>query len=332
MPSSFPHLDCHTHVGVEMGSYLQGNYPYAQMLPELLAQGETSGISHFVVFPMVTNLSLSLAGLRDGRIEEGADSLETVPYAWENRRLLDEVYRLFPGKSAGRVFPFVMGDPLRNTAAQVVALRELRSEQPEYRFYGLKFQTTILQAPIKSLLTEGRVFLDLAAEWDLPLLIHSSVLPSDIWAQASDILDIAEAFPQLHFCVAHSCRFDRVFLDRLASLPNAWFDCSAHRIHCQLAVADRPQVAPKERRFPSDYTRPEIVLRDLAEAYPTKLLWGSDAPYQSFADKTSGLSLFSSYKEEAACLHALPEVLRRRVAWENAINCFRLPESGEVSV
>jgi predicted TIM-barrel fold metal-dependent hydrolase len=320
-----PHLDCHCHVGVEMLSYLQGNYPYAQMLPALLAEGAASNISHFVVFPMVTNLSLDPGALREGRIETGGGALESVPYAWENRRLLDEVYRLFPSESANRVFPFVMGDPLRRTAEQGAALLRLREETPGHRFYGLKFQTTMLQAPIKSLLTEGRVFLDLAAEWDLPLLIHSSVHPADPWAQASDILDIVEAFPRLRFCVAHSCRFDRVCLDRLAALPNAWFDCSAHRIHCRLAAENRPQVAPPDRRFPSDYTRPDVVLRDLAEAYPDKLLWGSDAPYQSFADRASGLSLFSTYAEEAACLHALPDALRRRAAWENARACFGLP-------
>ncbi len=325
--SSSPRLDCHCHVGVEMLSYLQGNYPYAQMLPTLLAEGNAAGISRFVVFPMVTNLSLDLTALREGRIETGGGALESVPYQWENRRLLDEVYRLFPEESAQRVFPFVMADPLRSTGAQANALRRLLEETPGHRFYGLKFQTTMLQAPIKSLLKEGSVFLQLAAEWDLPLLIHSSVHPADPWAQASDILDIAETFPHLRFCVAHSCRFDRICLDRLASLPNAWFDCSAHRIHCKLAVANRPQVAPLDRRFPSDYTRPEVVLRDLAEAYPNKLLWGSDAPYQSFADRGSGLALFSSYAEEAACLDDLPELLHRLVAWENAHQCFGLPDT-----
>lgn len=314
-----------------MLSYLQGNYPYAQMLPTLLSEGAASDISHFVVFPMVTNLSLDLTALRDGRIETSPSTLETVPYAWENRRLLHEVYSLFPTESAARVFPFMMADPLRNTAAQAEALRKLRKETPDFHFYGLKFQTTMLQAPIKSLLDQGRVFLDLAAEWDLPLLIHSSVHPADPWAQASDILDIAQAFPHLRFCVAHSCRFDRFCLDRLASLPNAWFDCSAHRIHCRLAVENRLPVAPPERRFPSDYTRPHVVLRDLADAYPSKLLWGSDAPYQSFADHKSGLALFSTYAEEAACLHALPDSLRRRAAWENARACFGLPQSPEAA-
>lgn len=316
-------IDCHNHIGAEMLSYLRGDYPYAQMLPQLVGEGEAAGVSRWVVFPMVTNLALGLDALRRGEVTtDGA--LEAVPYAWENRRLLDEVYRLFP-QYAQRVYPLVMADPLRSPGAQAESLRQVREEQPEQRFYGIKFQTTMLQAPIKSLLVEGRVLLELAEEWRLPLLIHSSVHPKDVWAQASDILDIAEAFPRVRFCVAHSCRFDRPCLDRLAALPNAWFDCSAHRIHCQLAEKDSPVVAPRERRFVSDYARPEVVLRDLAEAYPGKLLWGSDSPYQSFADKRSGLALFSTYAEETACLTALPEPLQREVAWDNTRRWLGLP-------
>ena len=128
----------------------------------------------------------------------------------------------------------------------------------------------------------------------------------------------------MRFCVAHSCRFDRVQLDRLARLPNAWFDCSAHIIHCHLACRDAPPVAPSERRFATDYTRPERVLRDLAEAYPGKLLWGSDSPYYSFAAR-GGTALFSSYGDEGACLHALPPPLLREVAFTNTQACFGLP-------
>ncbi|HVK07084.1 MAG TPA: amidohydrolase family protein [Armatimonadaceae bacterium] len=320
-------VDCHNHVGVELGFYLRGNYPYAQTLPQLLAEGDTAGISHFLVFPMVTHLGLSLEGMRAGEVRtEGA--LEAVPYAWENRRLLEEVYRLFPGDAAGRVFPLAMADPLRATDAQAAALRTLWDEFAPLGdggrpFYGLKFQTTMLRAPIRALLDQGRVLLDFARERDLPLLVHSSVYPEDPWAQASDILDVAERVPDLRFCVAHSCRFDRECLERVAALPNAWFDCSAHIIHCRLACADSPHVAPPARRFDSDYARPEAVLRDLAAAYPGKLLWGSDSPYHSYVD--ADLRLWATYRDEADCLLALPAGLLDRVARDNAARCFRLP-------
>ncbi|HLV80265.1 MAG TPA: amidohydrolase family protein [Chthonomonadaceae bacterium] len=311
-------IDCHNHIGVELINYLNGDFPYAQMLPALVAEGRAHGITDWIVFPMVSNLTLNLAALRAMRIESGG--LEQVPYAFENRRLLCELHDLFPHLRP-HVYPFAMVDPMREPLAQANALRELRAE---HLFYGLKMQTTMLQSDIRALLQDGRIFLDLAREWDIPMLIHTSVYERDRWAQAADILDIVEATPEVRFCLAHSCRFDRVHLDRLAALPNAWFDCSAHRIHCCLAMQDSPHVAGAPRRFDSDYSRPERVLRDLALAYPNKLLWGSDSPYYSFASHDSGLSLFSSYAEEVVCLDALPTTVQSRIACENTLRCFGL--------
>ncbi|HVF10319.1 MAG TPA: amidohydrolase family protein [Abditibacteriaceae bacterium] len=314
-------IDCHNHIGIELLMYLRGEFPYGQQLINLVSEGQVLGVTRWIVFPMVTNLALNISDLRAAKIST-AGALERVPYAFENRRMLQEIYELFPEEGQS-IIPFAMFDPLREPAAQVAELRRLRGE---YSFCGLKTQSTILQAPIKNLFGAGRVILELAAEWDLPLLIHSSVLPADIWAQASDILDIAEATPGVRFCVAHSLRFDGEQLERLAALPNAWFDCSAHRIHCQLAVANSPSVAPPERRFPSDYRQPQRVLHDLAQAYPDKLMWGSDSPYYSFIASVEGVpySLLSTYAEEVACLQALPPELRRRVAQRNTLEFLQL--------
>ena len=326
-----PVIDCHNHLGVELAFYLRGFYPYAQTLPHLLAEGDMAGVSHFLVFPMVTHFALSLAGMQAGEVRtEGA--LETVPYALENRRLLGEVYHLFSGQ-APRFFPLAMADPLRTVDRQAKALRLLwddfaetartTSGQSRPPYVGLKFQTTMLRSPIRALLHEGQALLEIARERGLPLLIHSSVHPDDVWAQAHGICDIAEALPDIRLCVAHSCRFDRECLDRIAALPNAWFDCSAHIIHCRLACSDAPQIAPRSRRFDSDYAHPSRVLHDLAEAYPEKLIWGSDSPYHSYVD--ANLTLWATYQEEAACLHDLPEPLSCRIAAINPVRCFRLP-------
>jgi predicted TIM-barrel fold metal-dependent hydrolase len=309
-------IDCHAHVGIELGQYLTGAFPYAQHLSDLVQDGRTQGIDRFIVFPMVTHLGMNIAALRDAQVKsEGA--LETVPYAWENRRLMHEIHKLFPDEGRA-VLPFAMFDPARAVSEQIKALCELRCD---YRIYGLKTQTTMLQSPVTSLREEGIAFVELAQEWNVPLLIHSSVLPSDIWAQAHDILDIAEQWPHVRFCLAHSCRFDRTCLERLAALPNCWFDCSAHGIHCELAVQNHPAVAPVERRFKSDYTKPAQVLCDLAEAFPDKLLWGSDAPYYSFVASIEGqpVSLRSSYEAEASYFHALPQKAQQRVGHDNTL-------------
>lgn len=314
-------IDCHNHVGVDLLFYLQGEFPYAQHLSAMISEGSALGVDRWIVFPMVSNLSLNFAKMRKAKIEFPG-GYERVPYAWENRRMLQEINELFP-ELGKKTLPFVMFDPMRATKAQAKELRKLRGQ---YKFYGLKTQTTILQADIKSLLKEGRCFLDLAEEWDVPVLIHSSVNPSDKWAQAKDILMIAEANPQVRFCLAHSCRFDKECLDRVNELPNTWFDNSAHCIHCDCVAQNLGVVAPKERRFKSDYSKPAQVIADLAEAYPTKFMWGSDSPFYSYVGRLDGgvLALTSSYEKEVKALRAQKPSVLKNIAEKNILQFLKL--------
>lgn len=305
-------IDCHNHIGADLGLYMRGEFPYAQHGEVLAREGKALGVNRWMVFPMVAHLALNAEALRQGRLTiEGG--WEKVPYAWENRRLMQEIHEFFPRYGAD-MLPLAMFDPSRVTDAQAEALRELRRE---FRFYALKTQPTMLESPVTALRDQGRVFIDLAREWDIPLLIHSSVLPSDEWAQARDIIDIAAENPDVRFCAAHSCRFDREQLGRIAALSNCWFDCSAHGIHCELALQNSPVVAPPKRRFESDYTRPDVVLRDMVEAYPGKLMWGSDSPFYSFI--ASGIQLVSSYEREVEYLMALPDSLREEAGTTNTL-------------
>src|SRR5579883_2103430 len=113
-------IDCHNHVGAELLLYLRGEYPYAQMLTQMIEGGRAAGVTHWIVFPMVSNLSQNLTALRAGHIQMGG--IEAVPYAWENRRLLHEIHALFP-ETAEFAFPLAMFDPLREPDRQAEALR-----------------------------------------------------------------------------------------------------------------------------------------------------------------------------------------------------------------
>ena len=316
-------IDCHNHLGVDLFFYLNGFFPYAQDLPTMVIEGRHSGIDRWVVFPMVSNLWFDVAGMRGGRFERGK-GIEAVPYAFENERMLREIYELHPDM-APLTLPFVIVDPMREQAAQVKGLRALHLKFP---FHGLKIQATVIQADAGALLTTGRCLLELAAELDIPMLIHSSVAPDDPWSEAGLLLRIAEATPGVRFCLAHSCRFDRAYLDRVAELPNTWFDCSAHRIHCESVIRGFPNVAVAARRFAADYRDPTAVLRSLAEAYPNKLIWGSDSPFQSYVAVHHGalMSLRSTYKEEAACLHAMPQTTQNAIAHDNLLRLLRLKD------
>ena len=316
-------IDCHNHIGADMLFYLHGDFPYAQQLVDMTLQGGALGVTHWIVFPFVSYAAMDVSKFRSGGIGFG-NGLESVPYAFENRRLLEECHLLFP-EEGRKTLPFVMVDPMRNTEAQAAELLKLRAE---HRFHGIKIQSTIIQADIKRLNHEGRVFLDLAREWDVPFLIHSSVAKDDLWAQAHDIIDIAEANPDIRFCAAHSCRYDKECLDRINALPNMWFDCSAHCIHCECAVDNRPNIAPKALRFDTDYTDPARVIADLAAAYPHKFMWGSDSPFYSYAAALGSevLKLISTYEREVTALKASPQDVVKRIAATNTLNYLKLPD------
>lgn len=310
----FSKIDCHTHIGMDPVFYVEGSFPYAQQYRSLVEEARNYGIDQLVTFPFVNYFGFEGLKVDPPRIE-GVDF--SVPYAFENQRMLMEIFELNADLSSVAI-PFVILDPARHQRAQADSLRELRKRFP---IRGFKMQPTIIRAPIRELLSTGRCLIDLAAEWDLPVLIHSSISPLDLWSQAADILDVAEEWPMVRFCLAHSCRFDQPSLERLGGLSNTWFDCSAHCIHCDSVLDGLTNVAVPERRVQADYTRPDAVLKVLAEMLPDRLMWGSDAPFYSYAAKhdENPLRLLSSYAREVAALDLLTDRQKTAVLHDNTI-------------
>lgn len=317
-------IDIHNHIGVEAAHYRKGDLPYAQTLEDLELKAAASGVTHCFVFPFVSYPTAASA--EDLQPPTPLPDVH-IPYALANRNLLTEI-RLLEGATKTQFSPIAILDPAREVAAQVGHLAQLHAERP---FRALKIQGTIIQSKVTALLEEGRAFLDFARERDLPFLIHSSVYPQDTWSQSHDILKVVEAAPDLRFILAHSCRFQKSALDRVAELSNAWFDCSAHRIHCQLAALESPAVAAPDDRFATDYTRPEVVLRDLAEAYPEKLIWGTDSPFYSWVGEIDGRleKLLSSYAEEWDCVAQLPADRREAITHRNPIQWLNYDPSND---
>ena len=312
-------IDNHVHIGVEPLFYLKGWFPYCLDFERLLGEAKDSGVDSWVVFPFVSYMALDQAALRQARIEISHEG-DSIPYRFENNRLLNELRRM-KAPLRERFRPFLIADPGRHASAQV---RDREDLAKTHRVHGIKIQATVIQSPITSLLAKARCMLDFAEERNLPFLIHSSISPSDAWSQCADILRVAEARPNIRFVLAHSCRFHDESLRRVAALPNTWFDCSAHVIHCQSVIQGLANVAVKKELFPSDYSSPETVLADLASAFPDKLIWGSDAPFYSYED--DNLQLVSSYNREVEVLNSLDPAVRDAVAHRNTLAWLGQPK------
>jgi predicted TIM-barrel fold metal-dependent hydrolase len=315
-------INVHAHVGMDPVLYVKGEYPYGMTAEDMVFRMDAQDIDATAVFPMVYTSYFRINAFRNGRYVRDPNGASAFPYQAENLSLLKEVYEAFP-EFAGRLLPFAFFDPARRPAEQAASLRELAAEYP---LMGLKTATSYLQSPITSLLGRGSCLLDLAAELDLPVTIHTAVLPGDPWGNVFEILKVVRARPDVRFALAHTCRFDRRALEAVDSLPNGYVDVSAFVIHCLLARENHPAVAAEAHRHPADYARPADALRTFAEAFPRTLLWGTDTPMYtykaSFFDERGRkvtMDLACGPWDEVRTLRALPDELIDRIARRNVL-------------
>lgn len=285
--------DVHNHVGLDTGFYLRGWWPYASTAQDMIQHLDTAGIDRAVVFPFGLPSAFCPVTYADRRAVELQSG--RVPFDRENPLLAQEIERLDPD---GRLLMLAMFDPTRRVAEQVKNLEKIAG-----KFAGLKVQGTILESPIRGLLAEGRPLMDYAEAHDMPVLIHTSISPKDLWSQTRDCLDVAAAFPKARFNLAHSMRFHEKSLRDAVTLPNVWVDCSAHLAHCDLAVKNMSAVAIPSERVDADYSKPSQVLEVIHQILGSKYIWGSDNPFMSWCDDS--LKLIYSYPREVKVLEGI---------------------------
>jgi hypothetical protein len=294
--------DVHTHIGVDQAFVLRGWWPYAATAQDLLQLMDAGGIDRAVCFPFCLPSAFDAVAFADRRAVELLPG--RVPFDRENFLLAQELQRIDTQKRL-RVLAII--DPSRRVAEQVKNLEPLRG-----RIAGLKVQGTVIESPIAALLGAGRPLMEFAEAHRMPVLVHTSINPSDTWSQARDCIAVAAAFPKARFNLAHSLRFHAPSLREAAQLPNVWIDCSAHLAHCDLARDNFPAVAVPAERVDADYTRPAQVLEAIHAMLGGKYMWGSDNPFMSWCD--DGIRIVHSYREEADVLHALPAAVKHSMA------------------
>ena len=315
-------IDAHTHVGMDPVMYSRGDFPYGMSGEDMVMRMDTQGIDVAVCFPLLYTTYFRFNAFRQGRFVRDPSGLSRFPYEAENRNLCREIYDAFAGL-AGRLLPMAFFDPARRAGEQVAGLRDLLARYP---LFGLKTATSYLQSHITELLGKGAPLLDLAAEHNFPLVIHTSVTPGDPWANVFEILKVVEARPDVRFNLAHTCRFDRRALDRAAELPNCFVDVSAFHIHCLLARQNETAVAARPDRFPADYRRHAAALQKIAETYPETILWGTDCPAHQwksrFFDEKGNeqiLDLPCGPMTEITEFRKLRAAMRKRVGYTNTL-------------
>ncbi len=320
-------IDAHSHVGVSLKAYAAGEYPYAQSLEGLYYRQLAAGVDQNVVFPYSPDLAYDLSALLQGELARAQVPWTAAPYAAENQLLLREVYEYCRELSA-RFLPFVCVDPGREVDAQLQVLGDLCER---YTVYGIKIVPVAVQVCVLELLTRGAAFLSFARERGLPFLIHTTGDPAEAYSQPRDVLAVAEANPDLRFCLAHCAVFARHHLERIHAMENTWFDTSALKIQVQMVYEESPLVPPPSERFDTDYSDHTRVMRDLARAYPESIIWGTDSPAYSFICRRkqaegsfAEFRLKGTYLQEKAALDALPRQLRARAGGGNAVEWLGL--------
>ena len=316
-------IDAHSHAGVAQGSYARAEYPYAQTIEGLFYRQRQGEVDVNIVFPFTADLYFDLNKLVGGRHAKARFPVSPVPFQVENTLLLREVFDYCP-ELARRFLPFISVDPVRETRAQLRVIEKLVKRYP---VYGIKINPVICQAPVTALLKEGRCFLSLAKERDLPILMHTSSLPADIYSYAGNAFKVIEANPGIRFCLAHCILFSRPFLERALASPNTWVDTAAFKIQVDLCRdLVRTGVISRRDLVEADFKDYDDVFAAVCRRYGERIIWGTDSPAYAYIcrrqlskSKRQNFDYKGRYEDEVGLLRNSPAHVRQKISNRNTI-------------
>ncbi|MBT3272841.1 MAG: amidohydrolase family protein [Spirochaetales bacterium] len=316
-------IDSHSHIGLSTKNFALMEYPYASTIEGMYYRQLQGGVDINVIFPYTPELFNDLPSLVEGTYQKADNPLSPAPYFLENEMLLRETYDFCPELSH-RFIPFVSVDPGREVETQLAQIDTLSQSYP---IYGLKIVPVLCRTPVTALLDTGRAILETARERNWPILLHTTVHAEETFSRADLAFRVIEACPDIRFCLAHCIGFHDAYLQKADMMPNVWVDTSALKIQTQLAYENSLIMASQEERFSADYSDHTSVMKDLTNAYPKTIIWGTDTPAYSYIcrrDQGDGLfvdfNLKAAYGDEVAALNSLAHNIKRKVSNENPLH------------
>jgi len=258
-------IDVHTHgMGIMLTHLLKGHYPYVQDIVDLSEKARANGVDYVVSFPMPSSIYYDVTNLRNRHYIKTGNC--DYPFQYENEALLRTVCEF----GLSNILPFVTFSTRSRIKEQKAELKRLIEN---YNVYGLKYHATIERRSVLSPAFEE--FVEIAENYDLPILVHTKM---DNWANPNFLISFAEKHPSVRICAAHCAHFDQVFFAALKehSFGNLYVDSSPFiRICSDIANGT-------VGKMDYCYQNPDIAFHQLFDEIPTKLLWGSDAPFNRF--------------------------------------------------
>lgn len=262
-------IDLHTHAGVSLNAFFDDKYPYCYSAIEISRNIRCIGFDAACVFPFPAFLCGDNLPIGDKEKAVLRELMEEVPYKKATEKILLEKERF----ELDNIMPFAMFSINYAIKEQIEFLEEVSS-----KIYGLKYYPDADTKKISDLMNEGRPFIDYLLKHNMPLVIHASenaCLFESGYSNVMDAIELAKAIPGLRVAVAHMGHFSKKAMESvLSNRPdNFYYDVSPLLHICHIRTVNAGDV------YDIDYSDPEVVMKELLNLFPDKILWGSDMPF-----------------------------------------------------
>ena len=283
-------VDTHTHCGgVDLSNFYKKRYPYGQDILDLEGKREAAGVDYQVVFPMPTSIYYHIPSYwrRGAFVPSGYCD---YPFQLENEHLFASISRF----SLERMLPFAGFSLQAQVPRQERAVWDLAQRYP---LYGLKYHTKVDQKNALAIERDSD-FLDLARALGIPITVHTEEKGC---SSAAALLELAARHPEVRFCAAHFGGFSQAVFDAMSrgGPKNLYLDTCPLLARCRFLARH----GAGEGMLDLPYHAPRQVLDVDLEAFGTRLLWGTDAPWYNYgALEAPAEQPLISYADEAAAV------------------------------